>query len=438
MNYPRMTIGSICTWVKGKKPTQLFDDISKNLIPYLSASYCRNNKPDYYAHIDDKNLIAANKNDVLLIWDGSNAGDVFIGVSGALSSTMVKFNESDKCVSKYLYYLLKNNFKKLNQETMGSAIPHVNGNILKNIEFFLPPLIEQKKLIKKIDALFAEIDAGLEIINELKKQLELYKQAVLNAAIRGQLIPQVSSDESASVLLEKIKAEKETLIKAGKLKRAKPLPPIDANNMPFELPKGWQWARLGEIAIASTYGSSTKTCNDLKEIPVLGMGNIQNGKIDYSKLKYLPKTHNEFPELLLKQGDLLFNRTNSAELVGKCAIFKSVDDSVSFASYLIRLRFPKKIVEPEFIAAIINSSYGRSWIRSVMVQQVGQANVNGSKLAQLMVPFPPFKEQQEIVYIMQKSLFFVNKSLEEINKLNQMTMLLKQSVLKQAFEGNLV
>jgi type I restriction enzyme, S subunit len=121
------------------------------------------------------------------------------------------------------------------------------------------------------------------------------------------------------------------------------------------------------------------------------MGNIQNGQLVADSLKFLPMEHEEFPELLLKPGDLLFNRTNSFELVGKTAVYSGTPERCSFASYLIRVRFLGEIL-PEFVGYVINSVYGREWISSVVSQQVVQANVNGTKLKAFSVPLSSLEE----------------------------------------------
>src|SRR5712691_8509377 len=107
------------------------------------------------------------------------------------------------------------------------------------------------------------------------------------------------------------------------------------------------------------------------------MGNIQDGGLDFRKLKYLPANHSEFPLLLLEKGDLLFNRTNSTDLVGKSAVYKGEFPQCSYASYLICVRF---LVDEmvNYLCFYINSHYGRVWINSVYSQVAGQANVNGS------------------------------------------------------------
>jgi type I restriction enzyme S subunit len=166
------------------------------------------------------------------------------------------------------------------------------------------------------------------------------------------------------------------------------------------------------------------------------MGNIIDGELDFASLKYLPKSHAEFPKLLLRSGDILFNRTNSAELVGKSAVYHGEADQCSFASYLIRVRLID--VVPELVVAFINSVFGRQWVKSVVSQQVGQANVNGSKLQALAVPLPPILEQQKLLERYEER----QRQLGELaawceTELARSTAL-RQSILKQAFSGRLV
>jgi type I restriction enzyme S subunit len=167
------------------------------------------------------------------------------------------------------------------------------------------------------------------------------------------------------------------------------------------------------------------------------MGNIQDGELDLQDLKFLPNEHQEFPDLLLKNGDLLFNRTNSPELVGKTAVFRSQIMPCSYASYLIAVRFTE-FFKPEFASAFINSLHGRTWIKSVVTQQVGQANVNGTKLSALAIPLPPYKEQEEIVRLLleQRSNSFDQS--KAIKRGLKQSAAQRQNILKAAFSGQLV
>jgi type I restriction enzyme, S subunit len=175
----------------------------------------------------------------------------------------------------------------------------------------------------------------------------------------------------------------------------------------------------------------------LEGIPVLRMGNILEGRLCLDKLKYLPETHDEFPELFLEPGDLLFNRTNSPELVGKTAVYKGNPSPCSFASYLIRVCFING-VDSNFINYFINSNFGRKWIKSVVSQQVGQANVNGTKLQALSLPLPPFLEQKEIVTEVENKISIIDDVEKEVDINLARADRLRQSILKKAFSGKLV
>jgi type I restriction enzyme S subunit len=202
------------------------------------------------------------------------------------------------------------------------------------------------------------------------------------------------------------------------------------------LPLGWTRARVEDLTSVVQYGSSAKTSEDERGIPVLRMGNIVDGRLDFRGMKYLPKDHDEFPGLLLEPGDVLFNRTNSPELVGKTAIYKPDDPSpCSFASYLIRLRL--RVYEPSLFAAYMNSGFGRAWIRSCVIQQVGQANVSGGKLKALELPVPPLNEQRRIVAKLEALQSRSRRAREALDAVPPLLEKLRQSILAAAFRGDL-
>lgn len=171
---------------------------------------------------------------------------------------------------------------------------------------------------------------------------------------------------------------------------------------PYELPLGWTWVTVDQITYDLTYGSSAKSTEDSDGVPVIRMGNIVNGALDLSELKYLPFDHPEFPRLLLRSGDLLFNRTNSPELVGKSAVYEGSTGPMSFASYLIRVRTVG--YSSHLLAMYLNSPFGRAWARDNVSQLVGQANINGAKLRRMMVPYPPNGVQGQLHIVQQARL----------------------------------
>lgn len=164
------------------------------------------------------------------------------------------------------------------------------------------------------------------------------------------------------------------------------------------------------------------------------MANIVDGRLVLDDLKYLPRDHSEFPELLLGKGDLLFNRTNSPELVGKTAVYQGHPKPCSFASYLIRVRAVSSLL-PEIITYYINSAYGRNWIKSVVSQQVGQANVNGTKLQALSIPLPSSEEQRKIVEEVDRNFSVIEELETVINSTLKRAERLRQAILKKAFSG---
>jgi len=203
------------------------------------------------------------------------------------------------------------------------------------------------------------------------------------------------------------------------------------------LPFGWEWKSVGEMVDEMQYGTSAKTSEDATGVPVLRMGNIKDGGLVLDSLKYLPKDHDEFPALLLQDGDLLFNRTNSAELVGKSAVYRGNPSHCSCASYLIRTRLRPNYV-PEFLAYFINSTFGRAWVNSVVSQQVGQANVNGTKLKALSVPIPPLSEQRRIVAEIEKQFTRLEAGVAALRRVHINLKRYRAAVFKAACEGLLV
>lgn len=341
----------------------------------------------------------------------------------------------------YVNYFL--NFSRMSGDFIAIAQHAVNQSSLnqRKINSFrirLAPLNEQKRIVDKIELLFSDLDGGEALLKTVQKQLATYRQSVLKAAVTGELTKDWREQnkhrlEPGEKLLERIlKSRSENWKGRGKYKE-----PEEPKNIIFvDIPNSWSVATIDQISSIVEYGSSAKCSTENLGVPVVRMGNIQDGKLDLGDLKYLPENHDEFPKLLLEFGDLLFNRTNSAELVGKTAVYMGRPEKCSFASYLIRVKLIN--TAPMFISAYINSVFGRAWIQSVVSQQVGQANVNGSKLKSLSIPLPSREEQEEIVQRLD-DIFSQIDALENwcATELERSTTL-RQSILKAAFSGKLV
>ena len=358
-------------------------------------------------------------------------------------------------VARQLHFLWMSGYMKhrctnhVNQASISSK------TLATTIPFLLPPSAEQTRIVEKLEELLSELDAGVSELKAAQKKLGQYRQSLLKAAVEGALTAKWRAkntpSETGAQLLERILTERrahwetkqlakfaeqgKTPPKDWQKKYPEPVQP-DTSGLP-ELPEGWVWASIDQLTVEQKYGSSSKTHEDPTGVPVLRMGNIQDGDLDFSNLKYLPVDHDEFPSLHLQDGDLLFNRTNSPELVGKTAVYRSQITPCSFASYLISVRFSGGYM-PELASAFINSAHGKRWIKSVVVQQVGQANVNGSKLSALAVPVPPFREQQEIISALHAQINEIVDQLKSVDISLKQSNAQRQNILRAAFTGQLV
>lgn len=376
---------------------------------------------------------------------------------------------------EYLYYwFLQINLWDLNN---GTSVPQINNKDIEPLIFSLPPLAEQKRIVSKVDELMSLCDkletrrqkkqeiqrklnsAALDrmLSAESQEEFEQYwqsicenfdllydnpenvgklKQAILQLAVQGKLVPQNPEDEPASVLIERIKTEKENLVKESEIKKSKSPQLVEVSEIPYELPEAWEWTRVDEIAKNIEYGTSEKASEIRDGIPVLRMNNIQGRKITYDNLKYLPESIKDLPRLFLKHNDLLFNRTNSYELVGKTGIFKGEDDTFTLASYLIRVSLFSEFVIPDFINMSLNSDYFRkTQIEPEITQQCGQANFNGTKLKNSLVPLPPLNEQKRIVEKVEQFMGLCDELESKLKKSREDSEKLMEAVVKGLLEG---
>ena len=205
-------------------------------------------------------------------------------------------------------------------------------------------------------------------------------------------------------------------------------------NVPFEVPESWVWCRLDDIVCELKYGTSEKS-SSVGKIAVLRMGNITNvGTIDYSNLVY-SSNDEDIEQYSLEKNDLLFNRTNSSEWVGKTAIYKEEQPAI-YAGYLIRIK--PLLISPDYLNTVMNSGYYRDWCYDVKTDAVNQSNINAQKLSQLMIPIPPLKEQERIVAEMDKWISLIDIVKNGKGDLLTVIKQAKSKILDLAIHGKLV
>lgn len=341
--------------------------------------------------------------------------------------------------------------------------PRVNFDQISDFEILVPPLNEQRRIVAKIEAMFDQIDKGVESLKTARATLGLYRQSLLKAAFEGRLTAEWRAQnaeklEDADTLLSRIKAEREARYKAAlkdwaedvarwradgqKGKRpVKPKRPNTSNALQHrqielpELPYGWAWAPLGLCSLGPEYGTAAKS-KDTGKVPVIRMGNLQRGRINWGKLAFTSDP-NEIEQYMLKPGDVLFNRTNSPELVGKTSIYKGERPAL-FAGYLVRVNQIEEIVSGDYLNYFLNSTFASQHSTTVKTDGVNQSNINASKLQQYPFPFCSPAEQVEIVRLLDARLDAADTLEAEIDAALTRAETLRQSILKKAFAGRLV
>ena len=198
------------------------------------------------------------------------------------------------------------------------------------------------------------------------------------------------------------------------------------------MPEGWAWARIFALSEDLPYGTSKKSTSS-GLIAVLRMGNIQSGEIDYTDLVYSSDTE-DIKKYILKKNDLLFNRTNSADWVGKTAIYRGNIPAI-YAGYLIRVR---TFIDSEYLNVVMNSGYAKEYCNSVKTDGVNQSNINAQKLGYFLVPIPPIIEQRRISYSIAKFLSTISTIQKEESNIAGLIQKAKSKILDLAIRGKLV
>ena len=204
------------------------------------------------------------------------------------------------------------------------------------------------------------------------------------------------------------------------------------DEIPFELPDGWAWARIKTVSVDLPYGTSKKS-NSSGKVAVLRMGNLQDGEIDYSDLVY-SSDEADIEKYYLQENDLLFNRTNSAEWVGKTSIYRGETPAI-YAGYLIRIRTP---LCGEYLNAVMNSAYAKNYCIRVKTDAVNQSNINAQKLGMFLVPVAPIEEQHRIVISFKQTFEFTQCIQSEKKELSVLIQSTKAKILDLAIRGQLV
>ena len=368
--------------------------------------------------------------DIMIGRYGPPIFQILRGIEGAYNVALMKAVPCEAISKDFLYYLLKDSsllsmIESLSDRTCGQD--GVNMYDLRKYIIAIPPLREQKRIVMQIERLLKTADEIDRDAESLDNSISIMKQKVLDLAIHGKLVPQDPNDEPASELLKKIKAEKEALIKSGKLKRDKHDSYIfrgDDNcyheningktvdlteEIPFVLPQGWEWYRLNSIYNFIDYRGKTPTKKE-KGIPLVTAKNVKKGYISYIPADYI--SLEEFQKRksrgVSSKGDILF--TTEAPL-GNAALadlemFSAGQRIITFQQYTSNNMFPNKlqlffILSPYF-QDLLDSQHTGSTV----------AGIKAERLKKLLLPLPPLAEQKRIVSQIEK-MFSILETMHE-------------------------
>ena len=260
------------------------------------------------------------------------------------------------------------------------------------------------------------------------------RQKILDLAIHGKLVPQDSNDEPASVLLERIRAEKERLIKEGKIKKGKKSAKTsDKPHYPFELPKGWVWTTIEDVCSKIGSGSTPKGSNYSKEgIPFFRSQNVYNSGIVMSDIKYISdEIHQMMIGTEVVANDLLLNITGGS--LGRCAVIPSNFEKGNVSQHVCILR--PIVIKPEFLHCFILSSF---FAKSMKITGSGREGLPKYNLEKMLLPLPPEQEQERIVAETKRLQSFVDELETSCENMTKLVAQVKSKVLDLAIHGKLV
>lgn len=378
----------------------------------------------------------------------------------AISNTELSTNQGFKsCVpyikesAEYIYYFLLSAAKKIDAKASGTTFKEVSGAIVSKIVLPLPPLNEQLKIVEMTDDLMSlcdqleqqslsSLDAHQQLVETLlatltasqnaeelagnwvrisqhfdtlfttEASIDALKQTILQLAVMGKLVPQDPNDEPASELLKRIEQEKAQLVKEGKIKKQKPLPPISDDEKPFELPQGWEWCKFGLLSefINGDRGSNYPNKNEYVDsgVPWINTGHIEkDGTLSVESMNYI--TQKKFDELRggkIKKGDLVYCLRGAT--FGKTA-FVTPYKIGAIASSLMIIR-PFIIQAGTFFYNYLTSPFGKSQIFR-FDNGSAQPNLSANSVMLYAFPCPPLEEQSRICNEVQR-LFEICESLK--------------------------
>lgn len=328
-------------------------------------------------------------------------------------------------INPYYFRLLMECYKGnkiIDEQSKGMTIKHLVQSALNTIYFPLPPIQEQQRIVDKFQSLLPLLDRynASEIkLSDLNTGFpKLLKKSILQEAVQGKLVPQDPADEPASILLERIRAEKEELIKSGKIKRNKHESVIFRRDnshyekcgskeenideiIPFDLPDSWEWIRLSAILTSTDAGKSPQCENRPRnncEWGVIKTTAIQDGYFLAEENKVLPLSFNIQESMMVHHGDLLITRAGPRNRTGVICVVDGKPENLILSDKTVRLSYLRDFVNPHYVMTALSSPAMQYFVIDAMTgMAASQVNISQEKMKTFLLPLPPLNEQQRIV-----------------------------------------
>lgn len=298
---------------------------------------------------------------------------------------------SEQLNVKFYYYVMWS--YKLNGLINGRGIG-LQGFSSKRVHSLIvpfPPVTEQKRIVDRIDEILGIQKHLAKSLEEYSSNVEVLKSKVIDAGIQGKLTEQLPEDGNAEDLYQQIQTEKAKLVKEGKIKKSKPLPPIKPEEIPFEIPKNWKWVRWGNLSQSIQYGYNAPA-KENGRIKMVRITDIQDEKVVWNSVPYCDIEDDNIDTYLLRKNDILFARTGGT--VGKSYLVKKIPEESIYAGYLIRTRY-SDLLCPEYLKLFMESQLYWDQLHSGTIA-FAQPNCNGKTLSKMLLPLPPLDEQKRI------------------------------------------
>lgn len=399
-------VGEVGSWSAGATPSRQHPVYYEGNIPWLKTGDLNDGYivdiPEFVGEIAlEKTSLRLNPiGSVLMAMYGATIGKLGILEIEATTNQACCACIPYSCVmNKYLFYYLMSQRRNYIKMGAGGAQPNISKEKIVISLIPLPPLEEQHRIVAKIEEILPYIDqydkayTKLEIFN--KKFPEDMKKSILQMAMQGKLVEQRPEEGTADELYDQIVAEKAQLIKAGKIKKEKPLPEITEDEIPFEIPSSWKWVKLNDLCEKIGSGSTPSGGRNIykeKGIKFLRSQNVYNDGIHYEGIVYISEELNKKGSIV-KAKDILLNITGGS--IGRCAVVPDDFDIANINQHVMIIRGVNLDLR-FWIHNIIISPYIQSKIMNVQVG-VSREGLSAEKLKNFLIPLPPLKEQKRIV-----------------------------------------